>query len=852
MQRRPGRTLLTLLGIVIGVAAAVAISLTLQTTRRAHHDMFENLTGRAALEVVAPGLGGFNPEKVEFIARLSEVKNAVPAIQTPTGLVKAEGALSALALAQTGRAIPAMALGVDPRRDGAARDYVLRKDQGRLLEADGKGGATAEVLLEAGFAQSNGFSLGRPVGLLTPTGFHQLRVVGLLEPRGAAAFNGGAVVVMPLATAQRLFGLKDQINSYQLVLAEGADPDKVEEKVRQLLPEGLAVQAPRVRGTLGRGLMGPSEQGLASLSVSSLVAGAFVILNAFLMNLGERRRQLAILRALGATRAQVTRLLLREAVLLGGAGTVLGIAAGLALSISLRQVMGQIMAVTLPELRWSAEPFLLAVLLGPGMALAATYLPARRAGRRAPLEDLLPRRGDHSEPLRRWPGYVGLAFLGLTGLWVVGLQRGWLSGAVFFPFIAPAMGVFLVGCVLVVPLMLTPLLRLAGWLLKPLLGLEGRLAVRQVSRQQGRTALTVGVLLIAVVFALGLGQSLRNNLRDINRWIMRVAQGDFIIRGTWPDSTTMISTTALRETLATDLGRLDPHIERVDKFSYIPTRAGSETIVVLAYTYSAGRPLPLQLAEGEPDAVLRGLLRGEAVLGTALGQKLGLGAGDQVTVQTPHGPRTLAIAGTATEYTGGGLAVYLEWDRARELFDMAGVHTFLITARPGKAAAVEPALKAFCDRRGFLFQSNVEVRDMLDRQMAGFLGFVWVLMALVFVVASLGIVNTLTMNVLEQTRELGALRAMGMKQGQVRKMVLSQALALGVISLVPGVVGGIGLAVMINVTTYPLMGQPVPFHLDAWLVAGCFVAALAIALLAALVPARRAARLKVIEALQYE
>jgi putative ABC transport system permease protein len=231
---------------------------------------------------------------------------------------------------------------------------------------------------------------------------------------------------------------------------------------------------------------------------------------------------------------------------------------------------------------------------------------------------------------------------------------------------------------------------------------------------------------------------------------------------------------------------------------------------------------------------------------------LGLGAGDTITVETRSGPRKLRIAGTATEYTGGGMALYLEWEQARKLFRQQGAHAFNITARPGEARHLEGPLKAYCERHRYLFQSKADLRAMFDQQSAGFLGFLWALVALVFVVASLGIVNTLTMNVLEQTRDLGALRAIGMKRGQVRKMIVAQALALGLISLVPGVVGGIGLAYLINLSTYPLMGVPIAFRLDSSLVVGCFVVALAVTVLAALVPARRAARLRVIEALQYE
>jgi putative ABC transport system permease protein len=839
---------LTLLGIVIGVAASVAITVTVQTTRRAHREMFEALTGRASLEVVAQGQGGFDPEAAARIKRLSGVKQVVPAIQIPGVLQGGRGA------------VPVLVLGVDPAQDAAARDYSPRA--GRLLDKRAGRDAPGEVLLEAGFAEANRLGLGRSARLVTMTrqalplavpGFAELPVVGLLEPRGAATFNGGAVVFMPLPTAQRLFDLAGQVTSLQLVLEEDADADRVAADVRKELPTGLTVQMPSARGTLGQEGMMAIEQGLPALSASSLVAGAFVILNAFLMNLGERRRQLAILRALGATRAQVRRLLLREAVLLGGAGTVLGIGVGLALSVALRNAVGEVMQVTLPELRWTAAPFLVALVLGPGMAVTATYLPARRAGRRSPLPDLLHQRGVRTEPVRRWPGYVGLALLATTLIIVLSIVNGQVSAATALPLIAPTMALFLVGCVLVIPLILGPLARLVGWVLKPLLGTESRLAMRHLERHEGRTALTVGVLLVAVVFAIGFCQTLMNNFRDIHRWLDRVAQGDFFVRGAWPDVSLSVSAAPLPEAEADEIQKLDrARIERVDKFRYILARAAGQDVAVLAYTYGRDLPLPLILAEGDPAAVRDGLLQGEAVLGTPLAKRLGLGAGDTITVETRQGPRALRVVGTATEYTGGGMALYLEWDLAKRLFQQQGAHAFNITARRGEAARLEEPLKAYCERHNYLFQSKADLRAMFDQQSAGFLGFLWALVALVFVVASLGIVNTLTMNVLEQTRELGALRAIGMKRGQVRKMVLAQAVALGLISLLPGVVGGIGLAYLMNLSTFPLMGVPIAFRLDFTLVAGCFVVALAVTVLAAFFPARRAARLRVMEALQYE
>src|SRR5262249_11341692 len=146
---------------------------------------------------------------------------------------------------------------------------------------------------------------------------------------------------MPLATAQRLFALRKRINAVHLVLDDGIDPQRLAADLREHLPTGLIVQSPTNRGALGQEVLLMTQQGLGSLSVVSLVAGAFVILNAFLMNLGERRRQLAILRALGATRRQITRLLLREAVWLGVTGTALGIGVGALLAgVALRLAAG--------------------------------------------------------------------------------------------------------------------------------------------------------------------------------------------------------------------------------------------------------------------------------------------------------------------------------------------------------------------------------------------------------------------------------------------------------------------------------------------------------------------------------
>jgi putative ABC transport system permease protein len=443
MLRRPGRTLLTLLGITFGVATIVAVTMTTQATRSAYRDMFTAVTGSASLEVVAEGLGGFDPALVERLGKLPGVKAALPVIQTTAAMIGKAGP------------VPVLVLGIDPDRDEAARTYVLQSGH-RLEGNDG-------LLLEAGFARANGCELGKRARLWTPTGMGEFPVVGLLQPQGTTTFNGGAVAVMPLTTAQRVFGLPQQVNSVQVVLEDGSAATAVEESLRAGLPPGLHVQNPSARGERAREALYAIEQTLQGISFVTLSAGAFVILNTFLMNLTERRRQLAILRALGATRRQVTALLLREALLLGMAGTVLGIGGGYVLALGVVAIMAQMLGgVTLPHLNWTKEAILLAVTFGPGMALAATWLPARYAARRAPLDDLLARGGVFPEEPRSWAAYGGLGLIAVHLLCMLGLGQGWLSPLLF----APIMPIGIVGCVLSLPLVIGPLMHGVGFLMQ--------------------------------------------------------------------------------------------------------------------------------------------------------------------------------------------------------------------------------------------------------------------------------------------------------------------------------------------------------------------------------------------------
>ncbi|MFO0845470.1 MAG: FtsX-like permease family protein [Gemmataceae bacterium] len=358
--RRPLRTLLTLVGIVLGVAAVAAVSLAEAATRENYVRLFRPVAGRAALEVVPAGGEGTIPPDLAAIETTPGVRSAAPVVFVPTALLTPAGPR------------PLYLLGIDPARDGRVRELTV-------LEGAGQG-----LMVEADYAARNGLTVGQPARLMTMRGPVEVVVTGLLAARGPARFNGGTLGVLPLKDAQALFGVPGEVSAVQLVLDPGAEPARVARALEEKLP-GREVRSPLLRGRLGGEFLASTEQMMRSLSAVALVAGAMVIVNTFLMNLGERRRQLGLLRALGATRGQVTGLVARQALLLGVVGTLVGLPAGVALASVLVALEESFLGVPMPRLPIAPGPLLLAAAVGPAMTLLASLLPAGRAASRPPL-----------------------------------------------------------------------------------------------------------------------------------------------------------------------------------------------------------------------------------------------------------------------------------------------------------------------------------------------------------------------------------------------------------------------------------------------------------------------------------
>jgi putative ABC transport system permease protein len=376
------------------------------------------------------------------------------------------------------------------------------------------------------------------------------------------------------------------------------------------------------------------------------------------------------------------------------------------------------------------------------------------------------------------------------------------------------------------------------------------LACRQIPRHHARSSLTVGVLFVAVSTGLGIASAVLDNLEDVRAWSRRALGCDFFVRAMMPDMATGLSAD-LPAVLETEIPQV-PGIQHVETVRFVRASAADEPVIVIVREFAPGTPIYFDLKAGDPNLIQRQLHAGEVVIGTVLAQRMALRVGDSLALETLEGPQRLRIAGLTNEYLVGGLAVHMERQTARRWLGVEGVDGYFIQAQPHARADVQARLQQLCDRHGVLLHSFAEISRLIDSMILGIDGCLWGILVLGFVVAALGVFNTLTMNVLEQTREIGLLRVVAMTRGQVRRMILAQAAILGGAGLVPGTVAGVGLSYVIHLATLPAIGHPVEFGFHPLLASASFWGGTLLVFAAAWFPAERAARLELMTTLQYE
>jgi putative ABC transport system permease protein len=824
LVRRRGRSLLSLLCVAIAVAAVVAVRAATDTTRAAYERVFQALAGSADLEVVASAGARFEGSIGDSLRSLSGVRAVVPVLQQATILYT------------KGRRLKVLALGIVPDEPESLAGFKL--SAGKLP------GAADEVMLEASLASSLGIQLGDKVRLLTSRGLRSFSICGLISLENAVRLQQGGMLLASIDQLQTLFRARGRVDALHLFLAPGATAKAVQAEVARVLPERLTVQVPSARSGLAEQTLTLTQVSLNMASALSFTTAVFVVLSVLLMNVAERRRHLSILRAIGATRRQVIGTVCREALLLGLAGTIIGIPVGIFGGRLLMTAMASMLQVTLPETPSLTVACLAGLVLGPALCLLAAWYPARQASRVSPLEGMRPVVTLHPSHGHKATSIAGLLGCAVSTALTIACVRGQASTSVAVLTVILA----LVSLTLLLPLILAPAVRLFGWPFTRLLGMEGEMAERLVLRHAGRNSITIGVLFIAVAAGVGTSNAVFSITDDIRAWYDRSFTADYMLRTMMPDMTGPDAAT-MPESLGDEIAAL-PGVKGIYSLRFLRVEAAGQEAILVVSGLRDEPPAPA--ANAAAGAVGAALERGEVVVGSVLAHHASLGVGDMLTITLGSASHAFRIGDVVSEYAFGGSILYLNRRVAEQWFPITGIDTLLIKTEHPAPPAIEKTLHAAAQEHGLLLQSFSDLLRMIDATVSGVTSGLWSLLLLGLLVGALGVVNTLTMNVLEQTRELAMLRAIGMRRSQVMKAVVGQAILIGALGGLLGAGAGLILARMINLCLGSIFGRYVSFAVRPQYIAILLAAALGVVILAAFVPARRAARLNPVEAMRLE
>ncbi len=825
------RLALTGLAIVLGVTFIAGTFVLTDTLHSTFDTLFSNIYQNVDFQVrgVAQlGSGGGatrNPVPESVLATV----RAVPGVEV------AEGAVAGTAqfISHDGTAIstggaPTLGVSWDP----AQQLSPLR------LAAGGPPTTPHDVVMDLGTAKKYGFSVGQQVRILLRGPTQTFTISGLTRFGTADNLAGATLAAFQLPTAQRILGQVGKFDAISVVAQPGADKAQVQRAIARALPRGVEVvtgqtvvneQTSQVSQALGI-----FNTALLVFGFIALFVGGFTILNTFSIIVGQRTRELALLRIVGASRRQVFRSVLGEAAIVGLVSSLVGLGLGVLAAIGLEALLSGF-GVTLPSgpIVFEARTVIVCLIVGVGVTLVAAISPARRAVRIAPVAAVSEQQTEAEIPLRRritW-GVVIIA------LGVLGLAYGLTKPLIAFVGLGALLG--FVGVTLLAPVVARPMASAIGRPLARLLGMSGRLGRENSMRSPRRTAQTasalmVGLALVSVIAVFGASLS-----RSATASVQQAIRADIII-STPNNGQSGFSTTVAPRAAAVP-GVTATSTVYSDQFEL----QGAVQSLTAVSTYQLAQTLNLQMTEGNSAA----LAAGQLLIDTKTATSKHLAAGDVVPVKFAKTGHTFMRIGGVYE-TNGLIGSYLVGDR----FFLAHFNNelpFAVLLKTDGGAATEQRVKdALSGYPNLKIQSRAEFEKSQEQQVNQLLGLVYALLGLAVIIALIGIVNTLMLSVFERTHEIGLLRAVGMKRRQIRAMIRSESVILAVFGALIGIVVGtlLGIALVESLRSQGFTDLVVPIsNLVVFLV----LAAL-LGLLAASWPARRAAKLDVLAAIAAE
>jgi len=832
LRGRGLRSALTTLAVALGVMLIFGLGGVVPTLVDTFTRSLMTAAGKIDLTVTSSLGQPFAASVVDEVAR-------VPGVAVATGEVEHAAPLPTRRdVAANEQVTSVEVVGVDPAVSGRVRDLTLAS--GRPLGvSDGD-----VVVMASDLAGRLGLGLGDQLVLPSEVGSTRYTVVGLLS---AATIPGQETVFVPLASAQTLFGLGQKVTAVQASLVSGADRAAVEDAVRAALGADYTVGGLSSNSSLLASIQ-VSQYAFTLFGLFALATAGFIILNSFRTVVAERRRDIGMLRAVGAPRRTITAMFLAESLLQGVLGTGLGMVLGYLMALGTFAVMGpvfeSVVHIRLGSVRFEVATYVEGIVLGIGVTILAAVVPARAAGRIAPMEALRPQ----SEHLyRRGAGaraWIGVGVL-VVSLFCLATGVGELVGL--------GAVVFLIGIALITPAIVGPLADAAGSAVELAFAREGALARSNLQRNPARSANTVSAVMLGLASIVAMVTVVQSIFTGFIGYIDRSLSADYMFI---PNSIVLAQgNVAAGPRLAADVA----HTAGIGPVSTLRIgRAkldGKDVQVIGIDPATYPKVAAFEWTTGSSDAAVAQLASGRWLISNGIfAGQAGLASGQAVTLDTPNGKRTYFVAGVGNDYLNAKLAtIYVSQDALARDFDVTDDLLILANRTPSAdPAAVKAALQKIAeDYPAFKLYESAQWRDeqlaIFDQTFVLF----YSLIAALAIPSLLALLNTLAISVLARTRELGMLRAVGATRRQIRRMVMAESLLLSVIGTVFGVAAGLWLGYAL-VEGMKAIGWPMPWTFPWGGVLLTIAVGIVFGVLAALIPARSAARLDVVAALHHE
>jgi putative ABC transport system permease protein len=839
------RSALTAVAIVLGVAMVSGTYILTDTIKSAFSTVFTQVYKNTDAVVTGKSaIGGDNRNNGALPPSLPA--SLLTRIRGLPGVAQASGAVSdrAQLVGHDGKVIsrggaPALGFSYDP---AGQRFNPLTLTRGNWPSGPG------QVDIDAATASKDGFSVGQTIGVIARGPERQFRIVGTVKFGGVSSLGGATMAIFTLPVAQQIFHKQGRFDSISVAAQPGVPPAPLVREIRPLLGPSAQVRTGQGQAQQSSkdttGFLNIFQSFLLAFGGVALFVGSFVIANTLSITIAQRTRELATLRTLGATRRQVLGSVLLEALVIGVLAAIAGLFLGLALAKGLNSLLVSV-GIDLPQAAtvFATRTVIASLLVGVLITLAAALRPALRATRVPPVAAV--REGAVLPPSRlaRFGAYPALATVtAATGLMLIGLLVSGLSTGQRLAAIGVGAAAMFIGVAMLAPRLVPPVTRVVGWPATKLGGSAGALARGNAARNPARTASTASALMIglALVTLVGvLAAGLRTRFESA---VNQVFVANYALTST--DNFSPIDVAS-----ANALRRV-PGVEVVSGVRGGTGRAFGSRINVTGVAPDITKVIFLKWQSGSPQTPGQLGLDGAFVSKDYASQNH-LRIGSPLAVETPTGT-TLALAVRGVSDPPKGASPLGDVTISTTRFDQAypnpqNLYT-LVNVQGGVTAAntrrLQSALRPFPDAK---LQTRSQFKNNQLHGLTLLLNLLYVLLSLSIIVSLFGIVNTLVLTVFERTRELGMLRAVGMTRRQVRSMIRYESVVTALLGATFGIPLGVLLALMIGAAIkYAAFTIP-------WGTLVVFVlATIIVGVVAAIFPARRAGRLNVLQALQYE